>query len=1166
MGRQRDPRAALASWRRAAIVVIAGLGCAALPGCRRQPAISDAAYREAVVAFYTGLAALQTSQEVLARQQFERVVAIAPHEPAAWANAGLLLLRQQDLDGAAERLNKAAQLAPEDADIQRLLGLTESRRGNLPAAIDHWKRALRIRPGDLKAAYALAQDQERQGTAESVGDAQRTLESLASGSRNLVVRLEYARLAAKRGDAAALARAVAMLADASASWPADIKERFRAVQQQSAASDPQATGQSIAFLRNVLMRLPEYRRAYSEVSTPLAELGEPLDRLLVLPNPPPQPALADTALRFTVQAEAGLATQPSSWIGTIPLGPELRPVLAAYGPNGVQLVTGSTWPRGDKDRRSGAASSPGRNAVVAADLNYDFLIDLVISGPAGLELLRQQPGGTFTSVTAQSKLPPAVLNTPATGLWSADADTDGDLDIVEALAEEPPRVLRNNGDGTFDVEQPFTGITQVRGFVWADLDGDGVPDAALLDATGTTRVYENTRGGTFSERPLPASFPKAVAVNAAEISGDAVFDLIALTSSGAVVSASWSADRSQWTTREWARMPSAPAGLAAGASGLLLADLDNNGAEDIIAAGPTASQVLLREGGESIKALDQPLPLDVRAVGDVDGDGRMELVGLQPDGHAAVARSTGDRRYHWQSIRTRAATATGDQRINSFGIGGEVEVRTGLHLQKGLITAPVTHVGLGEATSSEVVRIIWPNGTLQSEFNVGGDRTVAATQRLKGSCPWLFAWDGTAMNFVTDVLWRSPLGLRINAQTTADVVMTEDWVRIRGDQLEPRNGFYDLRITAELWETHFFDLASLLVVDHPADTEVFVDERFAVPPPKNTVTVTGPVQALESARDDHGRDVTEEVRARDERYLDFAGRGAYQGVTRDHFVELELPESAPRSGPLWLVAQGWIHPTDSSINVALGQGTHALPRGLALEVADSSGRFRTARPNLGFPAGKNKTILIDLQGLFAKTGPRRARLTTNMEIFWDRLGWALGRPDVQVSPRRIVPETAELRYRGYSRTGQQDRSSPELPIYALDGGAPRWRDLEGYYTRFGDVRELLLEVDDRYVIMNAGDELALRFPAAAPAASGAIRDFVMVTDGWEKDGDFNTTFSRTVLPLPTHMTPRYDKAPRTLEDDPVYQRHRDDFVKYHTRYVAPGAVRDAFRRTRDSQR
>ena len=64
--------------------------------------------------------------------------------------------------------------------------------------------------------------------------------------------------------------------------------------------------------------------------------------------------------------------------------------------------------------------------------------------------------------------------------------------------------------------------------------------------------------------------------------------------------------------------------------------------------------------------------------------------------------------------------------------------------------------------------------------------------------------------FVTDFLWRSPLGLRINAQATADVLMTEDWVKIRGDQLAPRDGAYDLRITAELWETHFFDLVSLL--------------------------------------------------------------------------------------------------------------------------------------------------------------------------------------------------------------------------------------------------------------------------------------------------------------------------------------------------------------------
>jgi hypothetical protein len=101
-------------------------------------------------------------------------------------------------------------------------------------------------------------------------------------------------------------------------------------------------------------------------------------------------------------------------------------------------------------------------------------------------------------------------------------------------------------------------------------------------------------------------------------------------------------------------------------------------------------------------------------------------------------------------------------------------------------------------------------------------------------------------------------------------------------------------------------------------------------------------------------------------------------------------------------------------------------------------------------------------------------------------------------------------------------------------------------------------------MMNAGDELVLRFPEAPPGAAGDVRDFVMITDGWEKDGDFNTTSSRTVLPLPTHASGRYDRAPARLEDDPVYQRHAADFVEYHTRYIAPGAARDALQpRKRD---
>ena len=89
---------------------------------------------------------------------------------------------------------------------------------------------------------------------------------------------------------------------------------------------------------------------------------------------------------------------------------------------------------------------------------------------------------------------------------------------------------------------------------------------------------------------------------------------------------------------------------------------------------------------------------------DLDSDGRLELVARTDDG-ARVVRVKGQRQYHWQAIRPRAITATGDQRINSFGIGGEIEIRTGLHAQKQTIAAPVAHFGLGEkpAASYRVV-------------------------------------------------------------------------------------------------------------------------------------------------------------------------------------------------------------------------------------------------------------------------------------------------------------------------------------------------------------------------------------------------------------------------------------------------------------------------------
>jgi hypothetical protein len=245
-----------------------------------------------------------------------------------------------------------------------------------------------------------------------------------------------------------------------------------------------------------------------------------------------------------------------------------------------------------------------------------------------------------------------------------------------------------------------------------------------------------------------------------------------------------------------------------------------------------------------------------------------------------------------------------------------------------------------------------------------------------------------------------------------------------------------------------------------------------------------------------------------------------------------------------------VYPTDSSINVAIGQRQAEQPRGLALEAQDRSGTWRMVDADLGFPAGKNKTMVI---ALAEAKHARRFRLRTNLEVYWDALRVGTEVP-TRVTAQHLPLLTADLEFRGFSVTASPPGASPETPTNGrLANTAERWRDLEGYYTRYGDVRELLAGVDDRYVIMNAGDEMRLRFTAAPPPSQGWRRDFVLIGDGWEKDGDYNTDYSTTVMPLPSHARSTYRAASASLEleDDPVYREHRTDWDTYHTRYVAP---------------
>ena len=589
-----------------------------------------------------------------------------------------------------------------------------------------------------------------------------------------------------------------------------------------------------------------------------------------------------------------------------------------------------------------------------------------------------------------------------------------------------------------------------------------------------------------------------------------------------------------------------------GAARLLAGDFDNNGALDLLASTRSDRADVAGGGRPGSRRWPAAVSGSVAGAQDLTGDGTLDLFGIA-GGRATRWVGKGSRGYHWKAIRVQAQQNAGDQRINSFGLGGEIEVRSGLLWQKQPIAGPLLHFGLGEARAIDVARVVWPNGIPQAEFEPALDSPLVAEQRLKGSCPWVFAHDGREVRFVTDFLWRSPLGLRINAQDTAGVVQTEDWVRIGGDQLAPVDGAYDVRITAELWETHFFDHVSLLVVDHEPGTEVFVDERFSAarPPALDVHTVRGPASRVPGAR---RRGAGRHVAGGGARWP--VGGGVRERAVSGHrpraLRRVRLAGGRLRRARCWWRRAGCIPPTAAS--------TWRLPRAARCGRADVALEAQVGRPlarldpDIGFPAGKNKTMLVDLQAARGRGTPAAAHESR------DLLGPARDRANASASgPRtqRLAASSAELRYRGFSATTSPRGDQPETPVYApIASVSQRWRDLEGYYTRFGDVQPLVDRVDDRYVIMNAGDELRLRFPEQPAPPDGWRRDFVLIGDGWEKDGDYNTGHSQTVLPLPEHAKPDYGVgagAARGRGRPSLQASPRRLAIEFHTRYVTPGA-------------
>ena len=790
-------------------------------------------------------------------------------------------------------------------------------------------------------------------------------------------------------------------------------------------------------------------------------------------------------------ATAGLAVTDADGDGTAD--------LLAWSQAGIELYLG-----GKKKAVSGLEGLAGVVSVEPGDFDNDGLADLCVLSTSGAALYKNT-GGAYAEHAAG--LPQRPFHR---ALW-LDYDHDYDVDLF--LLGGGSALYRNQGEAGFadrTADFPFVdgeALDATRVDVVADTQG---MDLAVTYAGRKGVLYRDRLGGRYERQLLPAVPVGARRILAHDADHDGWTDL---TVAGDKTAAVLINDREGG----FAPRPS-PAGARLP---VIWADLENRAVGELVSAGGVSRNRGLGELAAALAPPSWPASPSALAAADFDGDGRADLAAVSGGGELLVLANRTESENHWLRIDLEGVKNL------KLAPGAEVEVKAGPRYQKQIYKGVPLHFGLGARTQVDAVRVTWPNGLIQNESQQLARRSFKykEAQRLSGSCPMIYTWNGEEFEFITDVLGVAPLGAAAGDGEYFPVDHDEI-IQIAGESLVPRDGRYEIRIVEELREVAYLDEIRLIAVDHPGSVEIFTNDKFKGPPfPEHRLFGVERAVRPVAARDHRGRDVRELIMARDRTYPDSFARD-YSGVAELHHLELDFGAAAP-SGDAILVLSGWVDWADGSTFL---QASQTGGPGLIvpyLQVKDAEGRWRTVIEDMGMPAGKPKTIVVDLSGKFLSEA-REVRIVTNLCLYWDEifLSEETGVPETRVSD--LHPGSADLRFGGFSKVViHPERKQPERFVYAERRPYAMWNPTRGLYTRYGDVRPLLEEIDDRFVIMGSGDELRLQFDAGAlpDLPEGWERDFLLFVDGWAKDGDANTAHSQTVEPLPYHGMPQYPYAP-----------------------------------------
>ena len=1048
-----------------------------------------------------GIALLAQQKAEAARTELAEAVEKRPDDPFAWYNLGLAYKVLGEHEKGIAAFEHAAKLVPNEADAYYFIGYLYTQLQKYDEAIAAFQKGLAIFPLHASMEFGLARAYQRKGNLDAAKEHLAKFQKITSEHLGAPFGAGY-------GDQGKFSYAEFARGEGQTAPPA-IAVRYT---REYLAGPSQ--GKSEANASPLLAAGPSAGACFFDYDGD----GKP-DLFLVS-------AVADKTSRL----------------------------LRNLGDGRFDAGAGRT---------SGLEIKGAGLGCAVGDFDNDGKADLAVCFADGVRLFHNDGGGKFSDVTAKV----GIRREPGcVGLTFVDYDHDGDLDLYVTMAANADQsavknvLWRNNGNNTFtDVSaETALGIPATGGgVVTSDFNNDRAVDFVVAGGAKGAGVYLNPREGKFTALDAidfkKENLPPAVGVIAFDFDKDGWMDL-AFTHGGAPGISLWRNVEGKYLQRValpdfgWQR-----------GWGLAALDYDNDGWLDLVAAGETAQggelRMLRNLGAKGWSDVSKDLKLDEvklrepRAVivADVTGTGHADLLVTQLGGAPLLLRNHGSERHNWMRIDLKALND------NKSGIGTKVEMYAGALYQKwevagaagylGQSAAPIL-AGLGEEKNAEVVRLLWPTGVPQDEVNLVAQRaqTISELDRRGSSCPVLFSWNGREYEFIADMIGPGVVGHWV-APGERDVPDPTEYLKVSARSVKARNGLLSFRFMEPMEETVYLDQVRLLAIDHPANYDVFPNERFASNPPfpEFRVIASQDSRAPIGAWDDHGHDVLPLIAKHDRRYVTSFEELPYAGFAKLHWLELDLGEWDAQK-PLRLLLDGY---TDYFTATSMYAADQAGIKVIApyVEAQDAQGQWARVVDDMGFPAGLARTMVADLTGKLP-AGTRRIRIVNNLKIYWDAV-----RIDQTPEPRDVrvmeIPlANAELAFLGFPRETRLHPASDTIYSYSRRSMTGPYARAAGNYTRYGDVRNLLGAADDRFAIFSSGEGVKLDFdPRKLPALpTGWVRDYFFYADGFEKDLDFYAAHGFTVEPLPRHSLASYPYPPgQEYPEDPGHLNYQLDY-------------------------